>query len=325
MILFVVSTKLRGRVDAYSSTSIKASNVERVHVVDEDRSLNTENEPYNCDIQNTRRSARMKLVLSRTEPRDLDAIVPMLFEAFDDGDLCNVFFGRKSAASYAYTKKLFMTGLQTDPADVFLKIEDLDEEVDVNLLDDKGGVSGTERRKRIVCASNWKIFPTYVTPKEQQEARESQRDGEAEEKQKDKENKAAFSYLETEQERADAAVLMEDFLSRRRRECTEGHVLCFILCTDKEYQRKGCGRMMMQWGNDVADALMLPCWIEASLEGEWLYRKMGYEGRERVRIRTKSFLSEYLHMRRPTTTERVRLENGRMIRERPANRETDEK
>ncbi|KAK5257848.1 hypothetical protein LTR40_009075 [Exophiala xenobiotica] len=222
----------------------------------------------------------MKLVLSRLEPRDLDAIVPMMFEAFEKVDLCWVFFGRKSAASYAYTRRLLLTGLQTDPADVFLKIEDLDEEVDVNLLDDKGAVSGTERRKRIVCASNWKIFPTYITPKEQQEAKERQRSGEAAEGEKE----AAFSYLETEQERADAAVLLEDFLSRRRRECTEGHVLCFILCTDKEYQRKGCGRMMMQWGNDVADALMLPCWIEASPEGEGLYRQMGYEGRDRANI-----------------------------------------
>jgi GNAT superfamily N-acetyltransferase len=267
----------------------------------------------------------MKLVLSRLEPRDLDAIVPVMFEAFEKVDLCWVFFGRKSAASYVYTKRLLLTGLQTDPADVFLKIEDLDEEVDVNLLDDKGRVTGTERRKRIVCASNWKIFPTYITPKEQQEAKERQRSGEAaegaKEGAKEGEKEAAFSYLETEQERADAAVLLEDFLSRRRRECTEGHVLCFILCTDKEYQRKGCGRMMMQWGNDVADALMLPCWIEASPEGEGLYRQMGYEGRDRVRIRTESFLGEYLHMRRATMTERIRLEGGKMVREKPANRE----
>lgn len=35
--------------------------------------------------------------------------------------------------------------------------------------------------------------------------------------------------------------------------------------------------MMMQWGNDLADAIMLPCWIEASRIGEPLYRKMGYQ------------------------------------------------
>ncbi|KIW31870.1 uncharacterized protein PV07_03459 [Cladophialophora immunda] len=249
----------------------------------------------------------MHLVLSRLEPRDLDAIVPIMFEAFRNVDLCNVFFGRKSPASYAYSKRTLLNGLQNDPADVFLKIEDLDEEVDVNVLDDQGNAIATERRKRIVCTSNWKIFPTYVTPKEQQEApenNESQTNGKTE---------PAFSYLETEQEKADAAFLLEDFLTRRRRECTEGHVLCFILFTDPDYQGKGCGRMMMQWGNDVADALMLPCWIEASPEGEPLYKQMGYEGKERVRIQTESFLSEYLHMRRPAMVARIRLEGKRTL------------
>ncbi|OAP60848.1 hypothetical protein AYL99_05850 [Fonsecaea erecta] len=254
----------------------------------------------------------MHLVLSRLEPQDLDAIVPMMFESFRKIDLANVFFGRKSPASYAYSKRTLLDGLQNDPADVFLKIEDLDAEVNVDVLDEQGHAVATERRRRIVCASNWKIFPTYVTPKEQQDRaknNERQTSGEAGTTTKEESQKeAAFSYLETEQERADAAFLMEDFLTRRRRECTEGHVLCFLLFTDPDYQGKGCGRMMMQWGNDVADALMLPCWIEASPEGELLYKQMGYEGRERVKIQTKHFLSEYLHMRRPATVGRVRLE-----------------
>ncbi|EXJ71776.1 uncharacterized protein A1O5_05586 [Cladophialophora psammophila CBS 110553] len=259
----------------------------------------------------------MHLVLSRLESRDLDAIVPMMFESFRKIDLANVFFGRKSPASYAYSKRTLLNGLQNDPADVFLKIEDLDAEVDVNVLDEQGNAIATERRKRIVCASNWKIYPTYVPPKEEQDTAkttDSQTNGETETARKEEAKKEpAFSYLETEQERADAAFLMEDFLTRRRRECTEGHVLCFLLFTDPDYQGKGCGRMMMQWGNDVADALMLPCWIEASPEGELLYKQVGYEGRERVRIQTPSFFSEYLHMRRPAMVERVRLEGKKTL------------
>ena len=193
-----------------------------------------------------------------------------------------------------------------DPADVFLKIEDLDAEVDVNVLDDRGNTVSTERRKRIVCGSNWKIFPTYVAPKEESKAETAQVKEEAK-------AEPAFSYLETEQERADAGFLINDFLTRRRRECTEGHVLCFLLFTDPQYQGKGCGRMMMQWGNDVADSLMLPCWIEASLDGELLYKQVGYVGRERVKIQTASFLSEYFHMRRPAMVERIRLEGKKTL------------
>lgn len=255
----------------------------------------------------------MQLVLSRLETRDLDAIVPMMFEAFGDIELAEVFFGRKSPASYAYSKKVLLTGMQTDPADIFLKIEDLDAQVDVNVLDDEGNTIRTERRTRIVCASNWKIFPTYVTPKEQQEAKEAEAQTNGHVKEAAKE--PAFAYLETEQQRADAALLLEDFLTRRRRACTEGHVLCYLLFTDPAYQGKGCGRMMMRWGNDVADAMMLPCWIEASPQGELLYLQVGYVEKERVKIQTKSYLSEYAHMRRPAMVERIRLEGQKWVRE----------
>ena len=33
---------------------------------------------------------------------------------------------------------------------------------------------------------------------------------------------------------------------------------------------------MMRWGADLADQLFLPSWIEASPEGNFLYRKYGF-------------------------------------------------
>ncbi|KAK6380754.1 hypothetical protein LTS17_004954 [Exophiala oligosperma] len=249
----------------------------------------------------------MRAVISRVEPKDVDAIVPLLFGTFKTEDLTKVFFGRGSQASKAYTKKLLLAGLQDDPADVFLKMEDEDQEVDVEVLDDEGNVVGTERRRRIIAANDWKIYPTYVTPQEEQQ----------ETKKADAEGMAAFSYLDTEQERADAAVLMEDFLVRRRRECKEGHALCFLMFVDAEYQRRGYGRALMNWGIAVADALTLPCWIEASSKGEGLYRQLGFEDKERVKVwgPTKTFLMDYLHMRRPATAQRIRFEDGKMVPE----------
>jgi ribosomal protein S18 acetylase RimI-like enzyme len=49
--------------------------------------------------------------------------------------------------------------------------------------------------------------------------------------------------------------------------------ICF---TDPEYQRRGIGSMMLQWGCDLADQLFLPSWVEASPTGNFLYRKYGY-------------------------------------------------
>lgn len=50
--------------------------------------------------------------------------------------------------------------------------------------------------------------------------------------------------------------------------------ICF---TDPDYQRRGIGSMMLQWGSDLADQLFLPSWVEASPAGNFLYRKFGYK------------------------------------------------
>lgn len=42
--------------------------------------------------------------------------------------------------------------------------------------------------------------------------------------------------------------------------------------------------MMMKWGCDVADALGLPAWIEASAEGNLLYRTFGFYVYEEITV-----------------------------------------
>lgn len=53
---------------------------------------------------------------------------------------------------------------------------------------------------------------------------------------------------------------------------TDLHI-CFTLA---EYRRRGAGSMMLQWGCDVADALGIAGWIEASAEGNFLYKCHGF-------------------------------------------------
>jgi hypothetical protein len=57
--------------------------------------------------------------------------------------------------------------------------------------------------------------------------------------------------------------------------------------------------MMVQWGADLADQLMLPAWVEASPFGHGLYAKYGFEDVERVEVVTKTMVGEYTCMRRP--------------------------
>lgn len=257
----------------------------------------------------------MHLTLSRVEPSDFDAILPVLFEAFDHIELSAVFFGKASSANLALRKKKILESFHNDPADVWLKVTDEDEEVEVDIINEhfadegEGHVSdkrikGRKTVKRIVCASNWKVYPTFVEPKQVQETVEARGtvvngEGNIEVTHEKKANGSDLIWLPTPAERADAHVILEDFMARRRRACREGHILLYLLFVDPAYQRKGAGAMMVDWGCVLADQLMLPAWVEASSHGHGLYKKFGFEDVEDVRVVTKSFVGEYTHMRRP--------------------------
>lgn len=71
---------------------------------------------------------------------------------------------------------------------------------------------------------------------------------------------------------------------------------------DPEYHRKGAGRRMVEWGNTLADTMMLPAWVEASKQGRRLYASCGYELVEMVQLETKHNTWDgeaYPLMRRP--------------------------
>ncbi|KAF2474791.1 uncharacterized protein BDR25DRAFT_184733, partial [Lindgomyces ingoldianus] len=42
------------------------------------------------------------------------------------------------------------------------------------------------------------------------------------------------------------------------------------------YQRKGVGRMLLQWGIKQADEEGLPLYIEGTLAGKLLYEQLGF-------------------------------------------------
>lgn len=67
--------------------------------------------------------------------------------------------------------------------------------------------------------------------------------------------------------------------ARLRQKMWEGrpHVLLNLLCIHQDFQRKGAGTALMQWGMDVASNLRLAIHIEASAAGYELYRKLGFK------------------------------------------------
>lgn len=234
----------------------------------------------------------MRLVLQRAEVSDIDQIVHLAFDTFGPSDMMTVFFGTYGPAGLAHTKRHFLDRLQ-DPHDVFMCIKDLDSQVDVEVINnDTGQTEQSEKQARILCVGDWKVFPRYVAEKPMYGLVTTE-GGQAIEG-------ADLMYIEDESaKRDDAASILNIYYDRQRREQAEGHIYLYLLFTDRGFHGQGLGSMMMDWGNRLADSLMLPCWLEASEDGQKLYRNSGYVPREKTVIKNGSWTVDWLPMRRP--------------------------
>jgi GNAT superfamily N-acetyltransferase len=50
-----------------------------------------------------------------------------------------------------------------------------------------------------------------------------------------------------------------------------------VLVTDPSHERKGAGRMLLEWGCKKADEAGLPCYLDATKTGRPLYERYGFE------------------------------------------------
>lgn len=197
-----------------------------------------------------------------------------------------IFFGHETPQNYARLKQQWIKDTNKT-TDLWLKIEDLDaDEVDVDVMG-KDGPTGEKRKEtKIVAGANWQVYASWVPP-------EKELDGNGQLPIKE------FDHLPIEQEAKDSQTIVSEYMALRHKETAEPHLLLYMLFVDPEYQGKGLGTMVTQWGNDVADAMMLPCWLESSPRGKRLYEKMGYEHTSTKAWETKSFgRCECVRMRR---------------------------
>lgn len=61
------------------------------------------------------------------------------------------------------------------------------------------------------------------------------------------------------------------------------------LYTDPDYQKRGCGSVLVKTGCDMADSLFLPAWVVSSAVGERLYRSCGFREVDRPVIRNRKY------------------------------------
>ena len=62
----------------------------------------------------------------------------------------------------------------------------------------------------------------------------------------------------------------------------KSYAFCYVCAVEPEWQRKGVGRRLLQWGLDEADKRGWQAYIDATPEGVGLYKKLGWKERERL-------------------------------------------
>ncbi|KAJ8105806.1 hypothetical protein OPT61_g9958 [Boeremia exigua] len=65
---------------------------------------------------------------------------------------------------------------------------------------------------------------------------------------------------------------------------TRPYLYLHMLHTDPEYQGRGAGGALLEWGKDKADELGLPIYLESSTKGHKFYRKHGFKDIEVLEI-----------------------------------------
>ncbi|KAI4718001.1 hypothetical protein E4T48_05761 [Aureobasidium sp. EXF-10727] len=177
--------------------------------------------------------------LSRaTTPQDFTSIVACEFRTFHETFIRDIFMGPDTASNQSRLAAYYHNILHTNTADIWIKV--------------------TERETgKIVAASNWRVHMGFVPEHEEEDL--------------------GWEWLEGDEVKLEKCrEVMRDIADKRKMLFTEPYCQLHICFTDPDYQRRGIGSMMLQWGCDLADQLFLPSWVEASPTGNFLYRKHGY-------------------------------------------------
>ncbi|KAH9884420.1 acyl-CoA N-acyltransferase [Xylariomycetidae sp. FL2044] len=184
---------------------------------------------------------KQPFALSRATPDDMPEITRLEYVCFPP-IVRELFMGCQTEDDLPRLSARHARLMATDRHDVWIKVVET-------------------RTRRIIAASNWKVYPNGAPSSAGDTAPEWLRD----------------------EDRERAARMLGAMNEARRAANPGGFVYLHTCFTDPEYQRRGAGSMMMQWGCDLADQLFLPAWIEASPEGNALYRKYGFYDLEPAR------------------------------------------
>ena len=94
-------------------------------------------------------------------------------------------------------------------------------------------------------------------------------------------------YWDTKEDQAFAEAMTEDFMKTRNAAITRtgGNIVSLdTLAIDPQYQKKGVGSALVEWGVEKADEMKVEAVVESSVFGKGLYEKHGYKFVKYVRL-----------------------------------------
>ena len=191
----------------------------------------------------------------------MDELLNLQYDCFPT-EICEVFMGCHSRADLGWVKENYVGKMLKDPNDVWVKVVD----------NDTG---------RMIAGSNWKLYANGKSDGGVKDEVPAALEGEAREKSQkiiDMMNEKRAQAMPGPFIRRLSVLKETRDVAARLTRSLDLHI-CF---THSGYRRQGAGGLMMQWGCDVADLLGLPGWIEASDEGNFLYKTFGFYEYEKI-------------------------------------------
>ncbi|KAF2261032.1 acyl-CoA N-acyltransferase [Lojkania enalia] len=87
-------------------------------------------------------------------------------------------------------------------------------------------------------------------------------------------------------------------LARRKKEIMgdKPHVYLHLLHTDPKFQGRGAGGGLVKWGQEQADKLGLPIYLESSPSAHRFYQKHGFQDVEQLSLNLSEFGGDKLHI-----------------------------
>jgi GNAT superfamily N-acetyltransferase len=84
-----------------------------------------------------------------------------------------------------------------------------------------------------------------------------------------------ISWLSGEERERAEALISPLWDAREQLWLDQKYIYCHVMAVHPDYQRKGIGKLLMEYGISVAQQVELPIYIESSQDGVRLYEKMG--------------------------------------------------